>query len=274
MCNCSRRRGAGALTTFCVILLPLLALITGALGACGGDAGRAEIQFGVDADASAANVNVRQLQFYVHDVELIDEQGVAHPFRLSAAPPWQSEHVALVDLSGDAGAQRRAAILGTFDGGKPQSYTGIHFTVGVPFELNHGNPLTAAPPLDRGEMFWNWQSGHKFLRADLAADGREWSFHLGSTGCSSASALRPPAAPCAQPNEIRVELKGDPLRQTIRLLLEPLFAAAHATNYAICTGNYAHDPACGPAYATTGLNAQSGTCADENCTTQRLWTLE
>lgn len=265
----SRRRGAGVLA----ILLPLLALITGALGACTGDANRAEIQFGV-ADASAANVNVRQLQFYVHAIELIDARGVAHPFRLSAASPRQSERVALIDLASDAGAQRRAAIQGTFDAGKPQSYSAVRFTVGVPFDLNHANPLTAAPPLDRGEMFWNWQSGHKFLRADLAADGREWSFHLGSTGCSSASALRPPAAPCAQPNEVRVELKGDPLRQTIRLRLEPLLAAARTTNHATCTGNYAHDPACGPAYASTGMNAQSGTCPDEHCTEQRLWALE
>lgn len=266
----SRRRGAGVLA----ILLPPLALITGALGACTGDANRAEIQFGVAADASAANVNVRQLQFYVHAIELIDARGVAHPFRLSAASPWQSERVALIDLASDAGTQRRAAIQGTFDAGKPQSYSAVRFTVGVPFDLNHANPLTAAPPLDRGEMFWNWQSGHKFLRADLVADGREWSFHLGSTGCSSASALRPPAAPCAQANEVRVELKGDPLRQTIRLRLEPLLAAARTTNYAICTGNYAHDPACGLAYASTGLNAQSGTCSDEHCTGQRLWALE
>jgi hypothetical protein len=58
------------------------------------------------------------------------------------------------------------------------------------------------------------------------------------------------------------------------LRLEPLLAAARATNYAICTGNYAHDPACGPAYTSTGLSAQSGTCSDEHCAAQRLWTLE
>jgi uncharacterized repeat protein (TIGR04052 family) len=271
----SPRCSAGVWTIGRAILLPLPALITGALGACtANDANRAEIRFGIAADASAANVNVRQLQFYVHDVELVDAQGTGHPFRLSAALPWQSERVALVDLSDDPGTQRRAAIQGTLDAGKPVMYKSIRFTIGVPFELNHTNPLTAPPPLDRGEMFWAWQSGHKFLRSDLAADGREWSFHLGSTGCSSASALRPPAAPCAQPNTMRVELRGDPLRQTIRLRLEPLLVAARATNYATCTGSYAHDPACGPAYASTGLNAQSGTCSDQSCTGQRLWALE
>lgn len=274
MCICSRRRGAGVATIFRAILLPLLALITGALGACAGDANRAEIRFEVLAAASARNVNVRQLRFYVHEVELVDARGVGHPLRLSATPPWQTERVALVDFSDEAGAQRRTAIQGTFSEGAAKSYRGIRFTIGVPFELNHANPLTAGPPLDRGDMLWSWQSGHKFLRADLAVDGREWSFHLGSTGCSSASALRPPAAPCAQPNQMRVELRGDPLRQVVRLRLAPLLAAARAADYAICTGSYAHDPACTSAYASTGLSAQSGTCPDEYCTEQRLWALE
>ena len=145
------------------------------------------------------------------------------------------------------------------------AYSGIRLTIGVPLELNHTNPLAAAAPLDRGEMFWSWQSGHKFLRADLADAGHEWAFHLGSTGCSSASALRPPAQPCAQPNEMRIELRGDPLRNVIRFRMETLLAAARAASYVVCTGDYLVDPACKDAYAATGL--QPGT-------PQSLWVLQ
>ena len=232
-----------------LILLPALTVSTGLLSSCGSGATRTEIRFGIEGDAAA----VRSLQFYVHAIELLDEHGKPNPFRFAAAPPWQSERVALLDLAGDPSTPRRAVVEGTVEGRAGVVYSGIRLTVGVPFELNHGNPLTAVAPLDRGEMFWNWQSGHKFLRADLALPGHEWSFHLGSTGCSSASALRPPAQPCVQSNEMRVELKGDPLHAVVRLRLEPLIAAAQAANYVVCTGDYAHDPACRDSYTATGL---------------------
>jgi uncharacterized repeat protein (TIGR04052 family) len=231
-----------------LILLPALALGTALLSSCGSGATHAQVRFGIDGDAAEVNA----LQFYVHSIELVDEHGKPHPFRFAAEPPWQSERVALIDLAGDPSTPRHLAIDGTVER-EAGAYSGIRLTVGVPFELNHANPLAAAAPLDRGEMFWNWQSGHKYLRADLAVAGHEWSFHLGSTGCSSASALRPPAQPCAQPNEMRIELKGDPLRGVVRLRLEPLIAAAQSANYIVCTGDYDHDPACKDAYAATGL---------------------
>lgn len=229
------------------ILLPVLMLGTGFLGGCGSGATPVELRFGV-ADEDAATV--RALQFYVHAIELIDEHGKPHPFRLATAEPWQNEHVALIDIA------RHASVQGTVD---HSTFSAVRFTVGVPFDLNHSNPLVAAAPLDRGEMFWNWQSGHKFLRADVAVDGREWSLHLGSTGCSSASALRPPAQPCLQPNEMRIELKGDPVRGAIRLRLPVLAAAARSAKFVVCTGDYLLDPACKDAYAAVP---------------QRLWTLQ
>ena len=250
------RTSAGTL----LILLPALALGTALLSSCGSGATPAQIRFGIDGDVASAKV----LQFYVHAIELIDEHGKPHPFRFAVEAPWQNERVALLDLAGDASTPRRLAVSGTV-AGEGDAYSGIRLTVGVPFELNHSNPLAAAAPLDRGEMFWNWQSGHKFLRADLAVAGREWSFHVGSTGCSSASALRPPAQPCALPNEMRIELKGNPLRDVVRLRLEPLIAAAQTANYVVCTGDYEHDPACKDAYAATGL--QPGV-------SQSLWVLK
>jgi uncharacterized repeat protein (TIGR04052 family) len=247
MFRCPSRISAGTL----LILLPALAVGTALLSACGARAKQVSLRFGAENPA-ADSADVHTVQFYVHAIELLDEHGKPHRVRIAADPPWQSEHVALLDLAGDPATPRRLQVNGTIEGATG-SYSGIRLTVGVPFELNHANPLTAAAPLDRGEMFWNWQSGRKFLRADLAISGREWAFHLGSTGCSSASALRPPAQPCTQPNEMRVQLKGDPLRGVVRLRLEPLIAAARSANYVVCTGAYEHEPACKDAYAATGL---------------------
>lgn len=241
--------------TLC-ILLPVLAPGIGFLASCGSGATNIELRFGLaDGDAAA----VRALQVYVHAIELIDEHGKPQPFRFAASAPWQSEQVALIDLV------QHASVQGSVDGSTDAAYSAVRFTVGVPFALNHGNPLVAGAPLDRGEMFWNWQSGHKFLRADLAVAGHEWSFHLGSTGCSSASALRPPAQPCMQSNEMRVELKGDPLSGVVRLRLASLVAAAQSANYLVCTGDYLIDPACKDAYAATGLSPGAQ---------QSLWVLQ
>lgn len=228
-----------------------------ALISCSPGTGEAPVEIRFEA---APGREFRRLQFYLYDIELLDEKGVPQPLKV-AGP------VALVDLAGSSASTRAPSVRGTLAGGPASNYRAIRFTVGVPFELNHANPLTALPPLDRGDLFWTWQTGYKFLRADFLADGKEASFHLGSTGCSSASALRPPASPCAQPNRLRIELQGDPTRAAIR------FDAA-ALGAETCTGNYAQDPACAAGYGSTGLQVDSGKCADEYCSAQKLWTLD
>jgi len=176
----------------------------------------------------------------------------------------QTSTLALVDLRN----QETTAVSGQVDDGR---YTGVRFTLGVPFDLNHGNPLTAKPPLDRADLFWAWQSGYKFLRVDARHEGKEWSFHLGSTGCSSASALRPPVRPCAQPNRVRVELRNfDALKQAIVVNLSELVDVMNSATDRVCTGDYSSSD-CAAAYALTGLNAVTGTCAHELCVGQKLF---
>ncbi|MEC4727160.1 metallo-mystery pair system four-Cys motif protein [Shewanella sp. D64] len=87
------------------------------------------------------------------------------------------------------------------------------FNLGVPFELNHQALLTSASPLNQSDMFWTWQLGYKFFRLDLATEQQQndklqtgWQFHLGSTGCQSASVMRAPAEECAYPNRPRFTL--------------------------------------------------------------------
>lgn len=83
----------------------------------------------------------------------------------------------------------------------------LRATIGVPFDLNHQNPLTQTSPLNDSNMFWVWQTGHKFIRLELATQDDFWVFHLGSTGCSSASALRAPNAQCRYSNRASIEFE-------------------------------------------------------------------
>lgn len=214
------------------------------------------------------HIAVRSLQFYVHDIELRDANGKWRQFAFSNAHQ-QSPRVALIEL---AKTPELAQIRGHAAAGDGAPYSAIRFTLGVPFDLNHANPLTAAAPLDRSELFWSWQLGYKFLRVDLADGERQWSFHLGSTGCVSASSVRPPSSPCAEPNRVRVEFDGfDPTRAPIRIRLHELVDAMREANHESCTGGYASTPACAAPYTRTGLNPATGACQDDICRSQRLF---
>jgi uncharacterized repeat protein (TIGR04052 family) len=118
-------------------------------------------------------------------------------------------------------------------------YTGVRFTLGVPFKLNHGDPTIASSPLNITAMFWNWQGGYKFLKADMhstglsakpamakmaaghgdhAAHGNDeasgFSLHLGSTLCASASRTESPSA-CKNSNRVTVAFENFDISQNI-----------------------------------------------------------
>jgi uncharacterized repeat protein (TIGR04052 family) len=117
----------------------------------------------------------------------------------------------------------RTVIEGT---AAPGTYTGVRFTLGLPFSRNHADVTTAPSPLNQSRMFWNWNGGYKFLRLDVNTTGRPtgWFVHLGSTGCNGATATTAPTS-CAQPNRAEVTLTGfNPLTGTIALDVAQLYA--------------------------------------------------
>lgn len=139
---------------------------------------------------------------------------------------WQSQQVALIrynaackkttgnmslvgvieDIEGIEGIEGIDGIDGA-DGIKAQTPLSLSFNVGVPFAVNHQNPLIQASPLNDSSMFWAWRNGYKFIRWDMQnAAGDPWSFHLGSVGCVSAAMVRGPQAPCAQANLTAVDI--------------------------------------------------------------------
>lgn len=138
-----------------------------------------------------------QLQLYLADFQLNGQPALLHT---DEQMPWQQQRLALLGTDCQTNGQWQLQFAGPLPKGE------LTFVLGVPDDLNHQNPLTAPPPLSQSDMFWSWQGGHKFFRLELksAADG--WALHLGSTGCQSASVLRPPAGPCTQPNRARFSL--------------------------------------------------------------------
>lgn len=126
-----------------------------------------------------------------------------------------------------------------------QKVQAIRFKLGLPFELNHANPLTQPQPINRPDMFWSWQGGHKFMRIELSAEQQSWAFHLGSVGCVSDSAMRAPLRTCIQPNIFEYELQVDGKAGQIQLNIDKLFTAVelagnngcrfHGSQEAVCT---------------------------------------
>ena len=193
------------------------------------------------------------LRFYLSDLAMIDGEGRVVPVRLDANV-WQDDSTALVALGSNTG---NPVVFGNAPTGR---YEAIEFLLGVPFERNHGNPLAAAPPLNVPSMFWTWQSGYKFVRLDV---GNHWSFHLGSTGCVSASAVRPPREPCREPNAARIRLASDtPWVGTIVVDLDALLSHIDPAVEDNCMAAYAESEACRGLLANLGMDPATGRCLD------------
>lgn len=159
---------------------------------------------------------IQQLQFYLSDFA-ID----GRPLSLLSDGMYQQANVALAGTVCDGKDNWQLR----FD--QPIAPGNLQFTLGVPAQQNHQDPLTARPPLNQSELFWSWQQGYKYLRLDLLAAAPDtaastgWSLHLGATGCSSASPLRAPASPCHAANLATVSLAYTP-GQKLVLDLAPL----------------------------------------------------
>lgn len=134
-------------------------------------------------------------------------------------------------------------------------FNGLRFTIGVPPFLNHDDPTLATPPLNRADMFWVWQQGYKFMSIET----RSAVFHLGSTGCESPAPVRPPVAPCAQPNRLTVTLEEfDPARDIVGLALTKLLAPLAEDQR--CTGNYQATHSCRQLLGSLELDLVTGRC--------------
>lgn len=140
---------------------------------------------------------VRDFSFYLSQVEYQDLAGQWHKVTLDVGKESSSQVVLLSPECSNEANDYRWQIKTKHNIDQWQK---VKFTLGVPFELNHNNPIFQKSPLNVPSMFWVWRTGHKFLRLEMESEKDNWLFHLGSLGCQAKSAVRAPEKPCQFPN--------------------------------------------------------------------------
>ena len=236
------------------------------------------LEFRLDSSplACAAGSASGQLGFYVSGLRLVDAHGAAAEVLLDATPTQsQADGVALVtwmEICGQDSGPKADSTINPVVTGRVASapYRTVAFELGVPFEHNHANPLTAPPPLNVPSMFWTWQTGYKFLRLDV---GTDWSFHLGSTGCLSESAVRPPEA-CGRPNRATIRLPAAAAFHGVAVVdLDELLAGLDPAVTENCVDAYGEREDCAHLLKKLGIDAESGRCVSD-CGHQSLFRYE
>jgi uncharacterized repeat protein (TIGR04052 family) len=248
--------------------------------------------------STAVAADLQDLRFYIANLALVNDQGVAVPIKLDSNV-WQltqgSESVALIDLENATGACADAThtaatntvITGTVPGG---TYVGLKASMGVPDALNHSAITGGLPPLDVAAMAWSWQSGRKFAKIELNPVGgivktvaatattpastsllSTFYFHLGSTGCAAkvdagGVALKDAAGnalySCSNPNVMDFTLASfDAGTQQVALDLGQLFKTTDITKDnggAVGCMSGATDPECPTLFSQLKIAFGSG----------------
>jgi len=195
-----------------------------------------------------SDLSLTDLRFFVSDVVLIKSDGAENAMFLPAG-------IALIDLENGEGAcingtrETNATLSGSSEIAEIDV---IRFTVGVPFELNHANPLLAKAPLNDSAMHWHWRSGYKFLRAGVTTGSDGFWMHLGSTMCKGT--VRNISA-CQSPNRVTVELSGfSPDNNRINVDLAALFEGVDLDDTVLsdCSSGPS-ESACARPFANLGL---------------------
>lgn len=224
---------------------------------------------GSPIDCGSTATALTDLRFYVSDPQLVDGEGRAHEVRYATEYQWQNDVVALLDLESGKNACQNGTpevydhLVGVARAGE---YRGLRFTIGVPFRLNHANPLTASPPLDDPDMHWHWRSGYKFLRAGIRTDTDGTWIHTGSAGCEGTVGN---ITGCRFANRIDVFLPDFvPGESTVRIELAELFAGTDLDDEqrSNCSSGPA-ESSCTAPFAALGIDFATG----EQASLQRVF---
>lgn len=231
---------------------------------------------------TSQTARLQDLRLYVTGVELLGRNGRTAAVKLKGNKPYQltkkGDSVSLIDLENGSGAcssgtrGTNSAIRGTVAKG---DYTGVRFSVGVPYALNHTDVVSAPAPLNSAAMAWNWQFGRKFAKIEFADPGgatgswpsHTFLVHLGSNGCTGDPATGK-SAKCSALNIPQVKLaKFNPRSQSIGIDLKALLAGSDIAPASSMGAMTAMDmvmdpgcmseqtlPTCGPIFKAFGLN--------------------
>ena len=214
----------------------------------------------IDCETETAPVRLTDLRFYVHNLRFVTADQQELPLNLVADGLWQNDRVALIDFENGEGACLNGSGVtnriarGSYSGGP---IIGLAFDIGVPAELNHADPLRAAPPLAYTEMHWHWASGYKFMRAGIETDNDSFFLHLGSSRCEGTIG---DIQGCASANRPQIRLTDfDPNVNTVVLDLEELVGAVnlHDGIRSECMSGPANDE-CRVPFVVLGIDFDSG----------------
>jgi len=196
---------------------------------------------------------VLDFRMFVSNAMLVTTDGREVPFALDNDGVWQTDEIALLDFEDGSGhctngtPQTNTTLRGQVPDG---DYTALRFEIGVPFEVNHGDPTSASSPLNLTAMFWNWQGGYRFLKFEvspIAANhapatehhahgghgGSDWFLHLGSTLCNAPAPIAAPTEACGNPNRVTVALDGLVLSESVVVVdPAPVLAGTDVTSNA------------------------------------------
>ncbi|MCB1140636.1 MAG: metallo-mystery pair system four-Cys motif protein [Leptospiraceae bacterium] len=168
----------------------------------------------IDCSSSLSNVSggtitLSDFRLYISDVKLVTSSGISSNFNLVQDNKWQSATTALLDFEDKTGnctngtTETNTKITGTYTSG---NYSGIQFTVGVPFSENHIDNTTAKAPLDVNGMFWSWNGGYKFTKFEFKNNAtNSIAIHIGNSSCTPTG--NSPTS-CSYPNYSTVTLTG------------------------------------------------------------------
>lgn len=210
---------------------------------------------------SATSYEPKDFRLYVHNVRLLSE-GTEVPMTLTNDGAWQQDGLALLDFEDKTGLCANGTeatndrLVGTAPAGQ---YTGLRFTVGVPFEKNHQDVSTARAPLNVSTLFWSWNGGYKFLRLEGRTPGMPTGhiLHLGSTECQTSGPNR--VMSCQNANRFEVEIADFDPTQAQRVVVDvaALFSGSDLNVNAAQTGpgcmSEPGDPDCAPIFQRLGL---------------------
>lgn len=211
---------------------------------------------------SKSTITPRDFRFYVHDLRLIDESGEEVTVELKQDEKWQLDNLAVLDFENATGAcgngtpDMNDKVIGSVPAGR---YRGLRFTLGVPFEKNHTDPMTVPSPMNLTAMAWAWNGGRKFARLDFSSSGapRGYAIHLGSTGCTPNETKNTVPTKCSSPNRVEVQLADfDPKEDVVIADLAALLADSNVDQAGKMMSGCMSGPetaACGPLFLHLGL---------------------
>jgi uncharacterized repeat protein (TIGR04052 family) len=210
--------------------------------------------------SSTDDITLKDFRLYLHDVALQNSTGEWTALELDQNN-WQNGVTTLLDFE-NAKANCKLGNQATntlISGNLPaDDYQAVRFKVGVPFDLNHQNPLIAKPPLNESSMHWHWQGGYKFVRAEFTINNQPRRMHVGSLQCKGEIGN---ITHCEKPNRPQFTLNDlEMSKTTITVSLDKLLESQQNDDglKLTCMGGSGH-PWCAGALDWIGLGETAQT---------------